>query len=68
MPRLPKNQKIRQKTGVLAIFGPRAPPALFPAYFPVWDALRGLREAHFTLVYLTLRMDSVTADSSKPMQ
>ena len=30
MPRLPKNQKIRQKTGVWAIFGPRPPGPISP--------------------------------------
>ena len=33
-----KNQKFIKKPGFLPFSGPGPPRALFPAYFPVWDA------------------------------
>ena len=51
MPRLPKKTQIRQKTLVLAIFGPRAPSGPISALFPgVGRCAAGWREALITLV------------------
>ena len=52
MPRLPKNKKISQKTRVLAIFGPQAPPGpISPWMRCAGAAAAGWCEAQFTLVF-----------------
>ena len=74
MPRLPKNPKIRQKTLVLAIFGPRVPPGPYLPYFPM-GPLRcavELREAQFTrsalrcAALVTSRADCTKSFSAPP--